>query len=96
MELSELESFESITAIVIYNLLHDGSSSTLLKEARRFLSATKKAEAEEAIDGQFQFAGKVVPAMTMRLGVPKIPGLDTSQFNDWDWRDAHKRKALHF
>ena len=32
----------------------------------------------------------------MRLGVPKIPGLDTPQFNDWDWRDTHKRKALHF
>jgi hypothetical protein len=96
LELSELECFESETAIVIYNLLHDGNTSTLLKEARRFLNAAKKAEEEEAIEGQFQFAGKPVPAMTMRLGVPKIPGLDTSQFNDWDWRDAHKRKALHF
>ena len=96
LELSELECFESETAIVIYNLLHDGSTSTLLKEARRFLNEAKKAEEEEAIDGQFQFAGKAVPAMTMRLGVPKIPGLDTSQFNEWDWRDANKRKALHF
>ena len=77
MELSELECFESETAIVIYNLLHDGNISTLLKEARRFLNAAKKAEEEEAIEGQFQFAGKVVPAMTMRLGVPKIPGLNT-------------------
>ena len=96
MELSELECFESETTIVIYNLLHDGSTSTLLKEARRFLNAAKKAEEEEAIDGQFQFSGKAVPALTMRLGVPKIPGLDMSQFNDWDWRDAYKRKALHF
>ena len=96
MELSELECFKSETAVVIYNLLHDGSTSTLLKEARRFLNEATKAEEEEAIDGQFQFAGKAVPAMTMRLGVPKIPGLDTSQFNDWDWRDANKRKALHF
>ena len=76
--------------------MHDGNTSTLLKEARKFLNAAKKAEEEEAIGGQFQFTGKAVPALTMRRGVPKIPGLDTAQFNDWDWRDAHKRKALHF
>ena len=73
MELSELACFESETAIVIYNLLHDGSTSTLLKESRRFLNAAKKAEEEEAIDGQFQCSGKAVSALTMRLGVPKIP-----------------------
>ena len=51
LELSELESFKSETAIVIYNFLHGGNTIILLKEARRFLSAAKKAEEEEAIEG---------------------------------------------
>ena len=78
LELSELECFELEVAIVVYNILHDGNISTLLKKAKRFLNVAKKAEEEEAIGGQFQFAGKAVPALTTRLGVPKIPGLDTT------------------
>ena len=27
--------------------------------------------------------------------MPKIPGLDTSKFSDWHWKDANKRKAIH-
>ena len=65
-------------------MLLDGNTSTLLKEARRFLNVAKKAKEDEAIGGQMQFAGKAVPALTMRLGVPNIYGLDTPQFNDWD------------
>ena len=51
LELSELECFESETAIMVYNIFHDDNISTLLEEARRFLNATKKTEGEEAIGG---------------------------------------------
>ena len=27
--------------------------------------------------------------------VPKIPGQDTSQFQEWHWKDANKCKAIH-
>ena len=27
--------------------------------------------------------------------IPKVSGLDTSPFNDWDWNDTNKRKTLH-
>ena len=36
-----------------------------------------------------------IPAMSTRIQVPKIPGMDTSQYVDWDWRDGNKRKAFH-
>ena len=65
LELSELECFEPETEIVFYNILHDGNTSTLLKETRRFLNASKKAEEEEAPRGHFQFAGKDVPGSSI-------------------------------
>jgi hypothetical protein len=38
----------------------------------------------------------LVPELMAYNLVPKIPGLDTSQFQDWHWIDANKQKAVHF
>ena len=73
LESAELEYFGIEIEIVINNILHGSNARTLLKEANRFFNAAKKIEEGKAIGGQFQFAEKVVPALTMRLGVPKIP-----------------------
>ena len=71
MDVSELGCFITETAVVIYNILHDGNTFILLKEINIFLNMAKKAEEVETIGGQFQFAGKAVPVLTMRMGVPK-------------------------
>ena len=34
--------------------------------------------------------------MTFRKNVPKLPGQDTSQFNNWPWKIQENRKVLHF
>ena len=36
-----------------------------------------------------------VPDISLQIQVPKIPGQDTSQFQEWHWKDANKRKAIH-
>ena len=36
-----------------------------------------------------------IPAMSTIIQVPKIPGMDTFQYADWDWRDGNKRKKFH-
>ena len=33
--------------------------------------------------------------MTFRKNVPKLPGQDTSQFNNWPWKIQANRKVLH-
>ena len=35
-----------------------------------------------------------VPDISLQIQVPKIPGQDTSQFQEWHWKDANKRKAI--
>ena len=60
LEPSELECFETETAIVIYNILHNGITHTLLKEANMFLNAATKVEEWEAIGGQLRFVGKAI------------------------------------
>ena len=36
-----------------------------------------------------------VSDISLQIQVPKIPGQDTSQFQEWHWKDANKRKAIH-
>ena len=31
------------------------------------------------------------PDLSVRMLVPKIPGLDTKQLENWDWREANKK-----
>ena len=95
LELSALACFETQTVIVCYNISNDGNQNTLLDEAMKFLLAAQKFGEENTVEGQFPFKGMVVPALTMRSGVPKIPGVDQSGFNDWGWEDLKKRNALH-
>ena len=33
--------------------------------------------------------------MVIRSIVPNVPGQDTSQYSNWHWKEAEKRKALH-
>ena len=37
----------------------------------------------------------LVPDISLQIQVPKIPGQDRSQFQEWHWKDANKRKAIH-
>ena len=36
-----------------------------------------------------------IPMMVNRSIVPKVPGQDTSQYLNWLWKEAEKRKELH-
>ena len=33
--------------------------------------------------------------ISLQIHVPKIPGQDTSQFQEWHWKDVNKHKAIH-
>ena len=63
---------------MICNIVHDGNTHIFLNKANIFLNAAEKVEEMEAIRGQFRFCGKSGLVLPIRLGVPKIPGLDTT------------------
>ena len=51
---------------------------------------------EKAIEMDIDAGEEVlVPEISLQIQVPKIPGQDTSKFQDWHWKDANKRKAVH-
>ena len=37
----------------------------------------------------------MISLIANHLLVPKIQGMEKSQFQDWYWRDANKRKVIH-
>ena len=36
-----------------------------------------------------------IPPMNFRKNVPKLPGQDTQQFNNWPWKIQANRKVIH-
>ena len=36
-----------------------------------------------------------IPPTTFRKNIPKLPGQDTQQFNNWPWKIQTNRKVLH-
>ena len=99
LEVSELQCLETGPAMVFYNMYNEGNLNTIRAEAHRLMKqvAKHKKGTEMTLDTTDADAGGDVnvPAITLSIKVPKIPGLGTSQFKDWHWKDANKRKAIH-
>ena len=99
LEVSELRCLETGPAIVLFNMSNEGNINTIRAEAHRLMKqATKhKKGTEMALGVSDADAGGegTVPAISLQIQVPKIPGQDTSQFQEWHWKDANKRKAIH-
>ena len=95
LELSELPCFEVETAIVVFNMLNDGNQSTLLMESNRIMAEAMELKEEDPLEEGLAVDCQSPPNISVRVLVPKIPGLNTSQFDGWDWRDANQRKAFH-
>ena len=63
-------------------------------EAFRLMKWAARHEKDMEMD--VDTGGKVlVPDISLQIQVPKIPGQDTSQFQEWHWKDTNKRKAIH-
>ena len=93
LELKELGCFNTETALVLYFMHNECNEQAIVSELSKILELAKKEEREQ--DKEFLFANKDIPLMTTRILMPKVPGQDTSMYDDWHWRDANKRKAIH-
>ena len=93
LELKELGCFNTETALVLYFMHNECNKQAIVSELSKTLELAKKEEREQ--DKEFLFANEDIPLMTTRILMPKVPGQDTLIYDDWHWRDANKRKAIH-
>ena len=93
LELKELGCFNTETALVLYFMHNECNEQSTVRELSRILERARNEEKEH--DKEFSFANNDIPLMSTRILMPKVPGQDTSMYDDWHWRDSNKRKAIH-
>jgi hypothetical protein len=87
LSVKSLGVFDTVTPMVIYFLWNEGHGPTLLGELQQILS-----QAAPASLGGEQAA---IPSMALRKQIPRIPGQDTSDFNNLSFRAQMARRAWH-
>ena len=68
-----------------------------MAEGVRILTKARDEEAKDTAGDNFEFkwAVKEIPAFTLALNVPNIPGQDSSKLNKMPWQMKNQRKAYH-
>ena len=78
---------------MLYFMHNEGNVCAIISEIVKMLEVTRDTEKRD--DKIFLYANKEILMMTARVQNPKIPGQDTSLYENWHWRYANKRKAIH-
>ena len=98
LEVKELASFATVTTHVLYCLHNQGHIKTIIMELTGILTTARDlTEAEGMLNFEDDgFDGnRAVPRLGLRRNVPKIPGQDTSQFNNYPNHLKQARKCFH-
>ena len=93
LEQKAVDCFDTESAVVLYRTLIDQDAETLIAELDRMMVQAR--DAAEQADGGYEYCFDDPPEFSLNKFVPKIPGLDPSKYNDWDWRAQNLRKAWH-
>ena len=80
LELKELGCYNTETALVLYFLHNECNEQTIVYELSKILEQARKEEKEN--DKDFVLANNDIPLMSTRILMPKVPGQDTSMYDD--------------
>ena len=98
LEVKGLKSFATETTHVIYCLHNQGHEKTIIDELTSILTTVRDVTEAEGMlnleDDGFD-GSRPVPAMALRRNVPKIPGQDTSVFQNYPNHLKQARKCFH-
>ena len=94
LQIKDLPSFLSETPFTLYKIYNQGHWPSIIRELTTILgkardAATKDNNLEE------EYETRPILPMTFRKNVPKLPGQDTQQFNNWPWKIQANRRVLH-
>ena len=100
LRVKDLQSFDSVTIITLFNISIQVPKKCLLEEYKMILTDAQEKANDMLID-DFTFdpndlpENSTIPAIELRLQVPKLPGQDTSHFNKLEYRVQNNRRAYH-
>jgi hypothetical protein len=100
LRVKELQSFDSVTIITLFNISIQVPKKCLLEEYKMILTEAQGKANDMQLD-DFIFdphdlpENSSIPAIELRLQVPKLPGQDTSHFNKLEYRVQNNRRAYH-
>jgi hypothetical protein len=100
LRVKELQSFDSVTIITLFNVSIQVPKKCLLEEYKMILMEAQTLAQNMQVD-DFIFDpndlpdNSTIPAIELRLQVPKLPGQDVSHFNKLEYRVQNNRRAYH-
>ena len=92
--LKDLQTHDVDCAAVLWKLYTQCHEPTIAAELRVMLEKARDAE-DDAAMGEFRWGGLNIPDVSLRLAVPRLPGLDTSRLNKLKYKEKQMRKAMH-
>jgi hypothetical protein len=100
LKIKDLQTFESKTVISLFNVCTQIPKNLILNDSKSILCAAQEvAKSYEFLDLDFDTwdlpRNSTIPALEIRLHVPKIPGQDASHYNKLEWRVQNNRKVYH-
>jgi hypothetical protein len=100
LTIKDLQSFESETILSCFNMFIQTNKAILLAELEDILTQAQ-AKAQEINPTKFWWnsdktsKNSSLPPIKLHLQNPKLPGQDTSYYNELSWRVQANRKVLH-
>lgn len=96
LEQKALQSFSTISPLAIYLIWNRMHQATLIGEYTKILEEAKEiGEANEMLEDELFLTWASTPSFSLRLNVPRLPGQDTSVFNNYSTQLSHGRKVFH-
>ena len=94
LQIKDLPSFLSETPFVLYNIYNQGHWPSIIRELTTILGKARDAASNDD-NLEEECEARSIPPMTFRQNVPKLPGQDTSQFNNWPWKIQADQRVIH-
>jgi hypothetical protein len=100
LQIKELQTFESEAILLLFNIYTDTNKKILLMEPHEILTASQN-QIQEHDPTEFWWdledtaPNSSLPPLKLRLQNPKLPGQDTSHFNNLSWWVQANQKVYH-
>ena len=93
MFLKNVAAYTTVTPIVIFHMINSASPKTILAELNMILE--KIHDIADNDDFGYEYRGRELPFMAIRVSMPKIDGQDTSVFKGLKRSEQDQRKCIH-
>ena len=94
LQIKDLPSLLSEIPFALYKIYNQGHWPSIIRDLTTILRKARDA-AWKGDNLEEEYEARPIPPMTFSKNVPKLPGQDTSQFNNQPWKIQANKKVLH-